>query len=120
MFNLEGVSYKPLPEDIDPTMQSRVDVILSGKWSIEDVLEMQVDELTTAAAVGSGPDRPLGVSRDNRFEKLCKAYEEYLSKTKKESSSSVVREFLEGTAPGLDEKTVKDFTEMVLKYPQIR
>lgn len=36
--------------------------VMAGEWSANDLLECMVDEVSTAAAAGSGADRPLGVS----------------------------------------------------------
>jgi hypothetical protein len=108
MFNLEAQERKPLTETIPDDLLEKMKAIDTGRWSVEDVLEMQVDEegvgeTTTAASVGSGVPARLGVSRPNQaYEKLKKGYEEYLARSGKKDNKKSIREFVERTSPGND------------------
>jgi hypothetical protein len=41
---------------------ANLDKVIAGKWSANDLLEMMVDEISTAASVGSGLDRAIGTT----------------------------------------------------------
>ncbi|MCI0528696.1 MAG: hypothetical protein L0Y56_14760 [Nitrospira sp.] len=83
----------------------------SGKWSVDDVLEMQVDELSTSASVGSGPDRPIGRGDKDTLVKLQRAYEEYLAKTRTEASAKSAKTFVLEATPGATSTLIKGFVE---------
>lgn len=101
----------PLSAKVEPSVDKKVEKILSGEWTIDDAIEMQVDEISTAGSVGSGPDQTLGtVRRTDEYEHLKKAYEEYLAKTDKEDSNKAVKEFFENFAPGYNKSAIKGFS----------
>jgi len=56
-------------------------------------------------------DSPIrsGRYRDSKLEKMRKAYEEYLVRSKKESSIREMAEFLERTVPGIDDGMTGEF-----------
>jgi hypothetical protein len=45
---------------VSSKIKAQVEKLLSGEWTVEDILEMAVDEVTTSAAVGTGPDKAMG------------------------------------------------------------
>jgi hypothetical protein len=72
----------------------------SGRWTVDDVLETQVDELSTAVSVGSGTERPLGSKEKDKWEKLRKGYEAYLSRTRMEASRRSAKLYFNETTGG--------------------
>lgn len=67
----------------DVALDEAVDRCLAGKWSAEDLIETRVDELSTAASVGSGPARALRMSDEDEketLEKLLAQFEGYRRK----------------------------------------
>lgn len=108
MFNLKATNRKPLMESVPEDLLDKMRAIETGRWSVNDVLEMQVDEedvgeTSTAASVGSGVSSKLGMARPvHPYEKLKKAYEEYLSASNKKHGKKTIKEFCEKTSPGND------------------
>jgi len=67
----------------DPAIAEKVNKLLSGEWSVEDVLETECDETSTSASAGSGTDRAIGVvhpTKDDEFEKSMEEFMEFLNK----------------------------------------
>lgn len=107
-------SHRPLPKSVSGSIHEKMDQILSGAYTVEDVLEMQLDETdetTTAAGVGSGTDRAVGADKDDKFSKLMSSYESYLCKTRMESSAKAVEGFFsEAIGSNYDEELLREFT----------
>ena len=104
---------RPKAKGVAASVQEKMDAINSGRWTVEDVVEMHVDEISTAGSVGSGLDKGIG-NRENEEEKwgkIVRKYEEYLAKTRTEASTSSAKKFLSETAPGLRDTAVKEFLE---------
>jgi len=111
MFNLERAPRKPLPKTIDPKILEKMEIIEAGKWTVEDVLELHIDEISMATNVGTGPDKALGTApyRDKKLEKIRRAYEEYLRRERTESSTRSVRRFFEEYSPDSPGTLIREF-----------
>jgi hypothetical protein len=97
---------------VTPMVEKHVDEILGGKWSVDDVLETQVDEISMATNAGSGTDRAVGYSREkDQWERMIRSYEEYLVKTRTEASRSSAKRFLKESAPEAREELIQKFIE---------
>lgn len=76
---------RPLRALTDEALNESVERYLNGEWDVRDLVEMHVDdvavqELSTAASVGSGPDRGLGryhPDEDKQLEKILSQLEGY-------------------------------------------
>lgn len=110
MFRVKFAPAGVLPDKIDESILQRVEGILSGEWSIEDVLELQVDEISTSGSVGPGVSKSLMTVKDDRLKKLKGSYEKYLERKKRKSSPSSVKEFFNEVAPGSSESVIRNFS----------
>lgn len=74
-----------------------MDLLIRKEWTVDDLIEAVVDEVSTAGNVGSGTDRKVGSSVRWRFsedlEKILREFEDYLKKTGKEASVAEARAF---------------------------
>lgn len=95
----ESAPRRRLPSRIDPTINEKLDHLISGRWTADDLIEMQMDEISTSAAVGTGTDRQLGGGAS----KLFRSYEDYLARTGKKKSRRTLDEYLDESSPGLSE-----------------
>lgn len=78
-------------------VKTLVEQYLSGKLGVDDLIEAVVDETSTAASVGSGTDRPLGVASPDR---LTLSLKKFLSKGGK------FEDFVERFIPGAPQDMV--------------
>lgn len=87
--------------DSDRTLMNKV---ISGDWSVDDLIESSLDETSVSGNVGTGPDTAIGAItpvapfKDNKLERLFKEFEEYLSRTRKPATKKEVFEFTERRA----------------------
>jgi hypothetical protein len=89
---------------VTETDQSLMDRVIRGEWTVNDLIESAVNEISTAASVGSGSDRaiaavpPVYPFKDNKLEKLFKEFEDYLHRTKKSPTKDNAIQFAERRA----------------------
>lgn len=59
-----------------------VDNIVAGAWTIEDAIEVTLDEISTSGSVGSGVQRSLGavVRFKDEEKETMEEYQRYLNK----------------------------------------
>lgn len=113
---------KRLPALTDGGLQERIERYLDGSWTINDLVEMEVDsvaELSTAASVGSGTDRSLGHEEDEeKYEKILAQFEVYKrNQGLQEVRPGAVRAFAESM--GLPERLGEGFLNYLRKRDHV-
>jgi hypothetical protein len=108
------------------TLREHVDALIAGEWTPEDVIEITVDETSTAAAVGTGTDRPLGGDRigqgaaapmstkkrknNDVTERLVQRYFEYAHKV---GRFPKLVDFMQAYAPDLSEVRQRELSDAI-------
>jgi hypothetical protein len=93
---------------LDSHVRARMmDEVVSGRWSVDDMIEVSV-----AASVGSGTDRPLihGQSKDEAMERIFREFEQYLRTSGQGANAKVTHDYSERRAlPESVEQKLRDF-----------
>lgn len=75
-----------------------LDRLIRREWSVDDAIEAQLDETSTATAAGSGMDRSLGATvrfKDEKLEKILGEYEDYLKKGTTKGEKEEAEDYVE-------------------------
>jgi len=103
-----------------------VDQLIDGHWTVDDLIETCVDEVSTASSAGSGLDRGLGGDRigagaqpplttkkrkREQNERLLQRFEEW----RRRKGSGSISAFLEDYAPDLTPPQLRHFRRVVLR-----
>ncbi len=99
---------RPLPAPTDALLEARVADFLEGDWTPQDVVEVFMDETSTAAAVGDGTARPLGSYPEEDEEKeKATAVERFLQHCGEgPHSPSQIHRYMMELAPGISESWI--------------
>lgn len=121
MLEIAKTAPKGRPVVLSEDILEKLNLCVEGDWSFEDLIESQVDdsaiqELSTAASVGSGTELPLGKDEeeDEQLEKLVPQIEVYRRRQNLPEGKLLpkhVRHFCEGLGlpEGFSERAVKYF-----------
>jgi len=107
-------------------IEEGVDRLIEGEWSVDDLIEACVDEVSTAGSAGSGLDRPLGgdrigagaqapVSTKKRKQQQNERLLQRFSEWRRRTGSEDVAAFLEAYAPNLTPLQLRHFRRVVMK-----
>jgi hypothetical protein len=106
---------------VSESLSRKIDRLVEGDWSVEDVIETHFDEISTTSNVGTGVERPLG-----HMETLRKLLSwvrgrvdlEVLSSEEglRETARKVARRFFDEVLPDAPQETVEGFLSW-LKEP---
>lgn len=93
----------------DESLGKKLDQFLAGNWTVSDLVEMHMDELSTAVAVGSGTERPLGTEEEEKRRKMQERLSEWCQKESVSPTGANIRRFFDEVFPGISEETIAEF-----------
>jgi hypothetical protein len=93
---------------LDQVCESSLDLdpAINGDWTVTDLIEQRIDEVSTAVSVGSGLSSPLGQELDD--DALERLVNQFL-----EQRWDSVKSFLNAVAPGMPRSMRRRFRELL-------